>query len=449
MTPAQDVSSLLVRCLRAAGATRAFAASGRAVDLPGFPVVEVGDPGLATLLADADGRLAGAPGGSGPRPGVALLPGRRLRLSSEPGREVLAQPVLDAGDVPLAIASWTAGQVHAAVELELDVDLTALVPDEAEPLVVAPANGRLVTLSPSLATMRTALVVGPGVVRSGALEGVAEAADRTGAGVAATPGAGGALGVDDPAWLGVVGLQRDDAGLAGLADAELVVVAGLDPVEARGVLPDTAQILEVEPWHLGLMAMRWPDPSPRPTSSPSALVGAIAELAAAGRARNGVPLHPARAVSDLADVLGPDELVLADAGRAGLWLARGLVTRPAGSVVVPGLPAPGAAAAGALVAGLDGRPALAVVDAGPDPATEAVLDLAASLDVALTCEVWGADVGWSSATEHREHLVGARHEGGVQRLPVPVDLAATADLEDRFGPVTAWGGEGVGPGPGA
>ena len=150
-----------------------------------------------------------------------------------------------------------------------------------------------------------------------------------------------------------------------------------------------------------------------------------------------------RAVADLAEVLASEELVVADPGPAALWLQRGVVARPAGSVVVPSFPVHGFAAAAALVAGLDGRPAVAVVTSPTDPATDAILDLAASLGVTLVCEVWGAEASWASPSEHRERLIGARHEGGVQRLGVPVDLAATRELIDLAGPVQAWTGEPV------
>jgi hypothetical protein len=100
----------------------------------------------------------------------------------------------------------------------------------------------------------------------------------------------------------------------------------------------------------------------------------------------------------------------------------------------------GFAAAGALLAGLDGRPAVAVVTSPTDPATDAVLDLAASLGVSLICEVWGAESSWADASEPRARLVGARHEGGVQRIGVPVALAATRELVDLAGPVLAWTG---------
>jgi hypothetical protein len=438
-----DVAALVSQCLRAAGVTRAFRAPGHALPAPaGIEVIDVPEAGLAVLLADADGRLATAPS---PRPGLALLEGRRIRLSSQPGEEVLAHPLTEVEQIPGAIAGWTVGQVHAALELEIDVDLSAPCPPEVTPLTFDSDDPRLTTLSPSLASMRIVIVVGPGVVRDGQVAGVAEVARLSGASVVATPGALGVLRPGDPGWSGVVGLQAADVALSGLASAELVVVAGLDDAEALDLLPDTAQVLEVEPWHLPLMAAHWPEPAPA-VEAGRALVEGVAAVADRHRGDDTLPLHPVRAVADLASVLDPEELVVADPGPAGLWLQRGVVTRPAGSVIVPAFPVHGFAAAAALVAGLDGRPAVAVVTSPTDLATEALLDLAAALGLTVICEVWGADAAWQSASEHRERLVGARHEGGVQRLAVPVDLAATRELVELAGPVSAWTGGDAGPG---
>ena len=213
---------------------------------------------LAVLLADAEGRLAVSPSS---RPGVALLPGRRLRLSSSPGEEVLAQPVFDPDALPGAIAGWTLDAVHAAVELDIELEFDAPAPPGLEPLALDASATPLVRLSPSMAELSIVLVVGPGVVRAGQVDGVAEAARATGARVVATAGALGVLPLDDPAWRGVVGLQADDRRLAGLDDADLVIVSGVDPAEATDVVPPDAQVLEVEPWHLGLMAYTWTEPS--------------------------------------------------------------------------------------------------------------------------------------------------------------------------------------------
>jgi hypothetical protein len=436
----ESVAGLLSRCLRAAGVTRAFRAPGHTLPAPaGIEVVDVPTAELAALLADADGRLSRAPSA---RPGLALLDGRRIRLSSEPGEEVLAHPLLDATQLPGAVAGWTVGQVHAALELDLDLDVFAPAPDGLEPLTFSPVDDRLLALSPSMASLDIVIVVGSGVIRDAQVPGVAEVVRRTGARLVAAPGALGVVPLDDPAWRGVIGLQVADVAMAGLEGAELVIVAGLDPAEALGVLSDELQVLEVEPWHLGLLASRWPDPEPDANGSTvgRALVDGVAALAAAGRASTSLPLHPVRVVADLADVLDPEELLLADPGPAALWLLRGVVARPAGSVVVPSFPVHGFAAAAALVAGLDGRPAVAVVTSPTDPVTDALLDLAASLGVTLICEVWGAEASWASASEHRERLIGARHEGGVQRLGVPVDLTATRQLVELAGPVHAWTG---------
>ncbi len=429
---------LLAACLRATGAVRAFRAPGHTLPAPaGIAVVDVPSAEIAVLLADADGRLATAPG---LHPGLALLPGRRLRIGDQPGEQVIPHEVDDVESLPAAIAGWTLGEVHAAVELDLLVDLEEPAPADLQALTLATTTDQLTRLSPSLAELRMVLLIGPGVVRAGEVAGVAEAARHTGAPVVATFGAAGVLPLDDPAWCGVVGLQADDAGLAGLAGAELVVAAGVDPAEALSVIPDGAQVLDVEPWHLGLMAHHWPDPDPSGSSRPTggALVGELAALASRALATPSVPLPPAWAVADLAEVLDGGALVAADPGPAGLWLSRGLVERPAGSTVVPARPVHGFAVAAAMIAALDGRPAVAVVTAPTDPATEALLDLAAALDLTVVCAVWGGDAAWAGASEHRERLVGALHEGGVQRLAVPVDLAATRELIELAGPVQAW-----------
>jgi len=430
---------LLARCLRALGVSRAFRAAGSTLGaIPGLEVVDVGEPVLASLLADADGRLSSAPSA---RPGVALLPGRRVRISSSPGEVVPAATVLDAEVLTSTVAGWGLRGPHAALELDVDLDLDAPAPPGVEPLVLDASQVPLVRLSPTLADLAMVIVVGPGVVREGQVDGVAEAARRTGARVVATPGALGVLPFADPAWAGVVGLQAEDPRLAGITDAELVVVVGVDPAEAVGVVPTDAQLLEVEPWHLAFMAHTWPEPTGTPaggTGPGRELVEGLAAIAARGRASDAVPLHPVRALADLFEVIEPDALVLADPGPAGLWLARGVVARPAGSVVVPARPVPGSAAAGALVRGLDRRPAVALTTVPVDPVTDAFLELAAGLGVAVTCVAWGSSDPYAAASEHRERLVGALHEGGVQRVAVPVDLEATGELLDLAGPVSAW-----------
>ena len=434
--PVDAVADLLARCLRAQGARRVFRSPDSELgELPGLEEIAVPSVEVAAVLADADGRLAA---GVTAGPGVALLRGRRMRLSSQPGQRVEVQEVTDPASLPVAVAGWSLGEVHAAVELDLFVDLSAAAPAGLEPVALEAATDQLIRLSPTLADFRTVLLIGPGVVRAGHAAGVVEAARRTGAGVVTTFGAVGVMPIDDPAWLGVVGLQADDAALSGLAEAELVIAAGVDTAEVADLLPPDAQVLDVEPWHLGLMAMHWPDPEEAPSGSP--LVEGLAALASLPPDPT-LPLGPLRATAEVLEVLPERGLIAADAGPAGLWLARGLVPSRA-QVVVPAAPAAGFAAAAALVAALDGRPTLAVTTVPTGDVTDAVVDLAAHLDLPLVLEVWGADASWDSPDEHRVRLGAALGEGGVHRLAVPVELAGTRALVELAGPVAAWIREG-------
>src|SRR4051794_726471 len=115
------IGSLLGRCLVALGATRAFASVANVgpigstgpvrTDL-GLDLHAVGAPTLAALLAAADGRI-------GPGPGVAVLDGQRVLLTSAPGVPADQLVVDDPTHLPGALAGWTLGLVHTAVEYVL------------------------------------------------------------------------------------------------------------------------------------------------------------------------------------------------------------------------------------------------------------------------------------------------------------------------------------------
>ena len=100
----ETVGALLGRCLVALGASRVFIAGPVSDVAPtselGLDLHPVGDPALAALLAAADGRI-------GPGPGVALLDGRRLLLTSAPGVEPDVVEVTDPACLPGALAGWT------------------------------------------------------------------------------------------------------------------------------------------------------------------------------------------------------------------------------------------------------------------------------------------------------------------------------------------------------
>jgi len=429
--PSESVASLVSRCLRAVGATRAFAAPNHGLEsLEGLALIPVSSTDAAIALADADGRLAVAPDA---RPGVALLPGRRLRLSSQPGEETQALS-LAVEDLPAAIAGWSIGRVFGAIEIELPNDLLTEAPEGAQPLVLQRSD-QLLRLSPGLADFRTMIVVGPGVIREGAAGDVADFVTRTGAGVMATMGAVGVVPFDHPSWCGVVGVQADDPALGGLDSCDLVIAVGVDDDELGESLPMDAQLLEVEPWHLPFLAADWPAPTVAP--SRSSLVEACS--AVFGDLRDSVtsPLHPVRAVLDVFDAIDSDVQVYVDAGPVGFWFARGVVPVPMCRVIVPARASDGFAIAAAIVSALDGNRSVAITMPGGLIENE-LLDLAASLDLSIVVEHWGDDVETGDPSQHRANLVAAMSDSGVSLTGVAVNLAAAAEFVDLAGPVVAW-----------
>ena len=433
------VGELLGCCLVALGARRVFVASpltpldpqviAPSTDL-GLALHPVGDPALAVLLASADGRI-------GPGPGVAIIDGRRLLLTSAPGVTPEVIRVSDAAYLPGALAGWSLGAVHAAAEYDLDLDLSAPAPPGLEPVVLDDTSDDLLMLSPSLAEFSTLILAGPGVVRAGHVNGLQALAAAVGCGVVNSWGAKGVFVWNDPHHYGTIGMQSRDFDLAGLNDAQLIIASGLDPLETPiGRWNESAQVLEVEPWQLSTLALHWPDPDPVP--GPPPLYTELSKALADRYASEDVPLAPARAAADLAASLPAGGLVLADPGPAGLWVARAFPTSQPGSVIVPAAFVRGFAVAGAVVAALAGRPAVAVTTDPVDETSDALLALARRWDLALVVEVWGGDGPLDVATDHGVHLAEAMASPGVDRLDVPVAFADTAILVEVAGDVIAW-----------
>lgn len=437
-----DGAALVVTCLRAAGARRIFVAAGHGLDelvdalvAERVDLVAVADDELASVLADADGALAVAPALG---PGVALLSGRRLRLTSDPGAVV--DPIdLVVEDVPAAIAGWSLGRARSAVEYALPSGLDAPVDSSLRPLVVQ-RDDRLLRLSPGLAGLRIVLLVGTGVVRDGAATDVAGGAERTGASIVATPGAVGVVPASHPSWRGVVGVQVDDAIGTGLDEAELVIAVGVDDEEPGAMVPDAAQLIDLEPWHLAFLGLDWPAPTGTSDATGGAdrrFVDELAALLAAHRADDSLPLHPVRAAIDVLDAVPADARVAVDAGPVGLWFVRGVLPVAAGRAVVPTRVVEGFAAAAAIVGALDGTRVVGLTTPG-DPVTPRLLGLASELSLPVVVEQWGDDVAMGDASRHRAELVGALTDGGVHLQGVAVDLAAAAELVELAGPVMLW-----------
>jgi hypothetical protein len=417
----RTVGDLIAACLGALGATRVVGAA-----LPGLGHLAVADPDLAALLADADGRLN--------RLGVALDADRVLRVTSCPGAEVEPVPVTDPSALPGELARPTGQEIPGAFALRLDLDLDEPAPD-VEPLGLETTLERI-RLSAGLQGEVAHIIAGPGVLREDAVDDLRTFAARTGWGVVNTFGAKGVLRWDDPAHMGTAGLQADDFRLAGVVDTLFAVTVGIDPAEVPPHDIGTTQQIVLHPRHLASAADDWPNPGGPPARPP--LYDALAAVIGPGYEQDGVPLHPARAARDLGVALGSESLVVADPGPAGLWVARAFPTEAPGQVLVPATRAEGIAAAIALIAGLDGRRAVAVTTDPLDPTTRRLLAEARQLEVPLTVEAWGADGPDDGPHERVATLMETMARPGADVLGVPVDLSATRELIDVAGPVTAW-----------
>jgi hypothetical protein len=436
---AATVADALVARLRALGVGRVHG-----LPLGDLPHVPVADPDLAVLLADADGRL-GHHDGSG-RLGAALLAGGVLHLSSAPGGRAPLQTVGSTEELLDALADAPGTGNPATTALHLDLDLAAPAPDGATAVADAHAERvPVLTLDPSMAGLRLLAVVGPGVVRQSALDGLRSFTRAAGAPVLATWGAAGVERWDSPWHVGVGGLQVRDLELAGVTEADVVVASGLDPDELSPKAFGSVPVQEVPPRQLAALCTRWSTTAAPPdvggAGARPSLRDALAGVLVPGYESEAVPLHPARAALHLSGALPDRGVAVVDPGAAGLWVARSFPTSVPGALCVPATAEPGFAATSAAAA-LEGRPALAVTDAeGADhPVTGAVLDLARALGIGLALQVWRADGPPLTAGDHAE-LCGRRATAtpaGVEVDEVGVDTDPSP-LVEVAGAVVAWG----------
>jgi hypothetical protein len=253
---------------------------------------------------------------------------------------------------------------------------------------------------------RTAVLVGPGVHRTGNVAGLHAFAAMTGLAIVNTYGGKGVFRWDEPAHGGTAGLQRDDWELAGLLEADVVVTSGLDPDECIGLDLSSAEVIDVPPSHLRYAAGGWPPPVDLPRRPPlydqlAAVAGPLYDVEASP------PWHARRLAAE-------GNLVAADAGPAGFWIARTFPTTTPGSVVVPATARRGFAVAAAIISALSGTASVAVLTETIDDTSAALLD-SVPADLRPSVEVWGS------------------------HLPtMAVDWSHLASLEAVAGPITAW-----------
>lgn len=390
--------------------------------------IPVSSPELACLIADMAGRT-----GSGY--GAAFLDDGILHLSSKPGGTARPRTVRDLDEVATELGLLDDHR-HlprtVALHLDLDLDEEIEVPARLRP----PDDGVVVTLHPSIGEMRLAIVVGPGVARGGFTEGLTSLASRCGVPVFNTWGAKGVFRWDSPYHGGTIGLQERDVELAGLADADVVITAGLDPDEALLSSSGGMQIQDVEPWQLAALTHEW-DVVRDPPAERSPLYEALATVVTPMYESAATPLSPARAALHLSGARPASGVVVAQPGAAGFWVARTYPTGELGAVVVPATVEPGSAIAAVVAAGAIGVPIVAVVDE-LSPVDHELLELASSLGVSGGVQVWSDHGPVVAADEHARLTERQFAAEGIVVEPIGVATAAPGPLAEVAGPIVAW-----------
>lgn len=407
----------------------------------GLDHIDVEDPDLAVLLADADGAVNGGLG-------AAVLAGQLLHLSSLPGGTAYPQTV----GSPEELLDTLAGidpMMPATTALHLDLDLGADVPDG---LTVGGEIDRQMAyqLGSSLQVAALAVIAGVGVVRSGSVDALAFFAERLGVPVLNTVGAKGVFGWNSPYHAGTIGLQARDFELGGVDAAQVVITCGVGDDE----LPKgpSGNVIELDPRQLMIAAEGWTRPDGGPAPRPP-LYDALAAVTQPAYQRDAVPLSAPRAALHLAGAAPDDGVAIVEADLAGFWVGRAFPTAVPRSVVVATTPVPGFAAAGALMARLAGRPSLGVRAGGKDADVsdhssegdleQAVLALAERLDAGVAVQAWGPDAPGLSADEHaRATEADYRGESGPTGRafvrPVAVAIDDLDEIVEVAGPPASW-----------
>ncbi|HYN34345.1 MAG TPA: hypothetical protein VES40_17095 [Ilumatobacteraceae bacterium] len=243
------------------------------------------------------------------------------------------------------------------------------------------------------------IVVGGTAIDMGTAASLRRLAVQRRVGMLNTFAAKGLFAWDDPAHLGTIGLQVGDLELAGLRDADVLLVGVPDHEIGRDWLRSVgARCHEVEAGDLPTLIEPNDGPTPRPE-----LYGALAAVCGPMYADATLPMNPARAAADLAAWLPVGGVVQAARDAAGFWLGRTFPTRELGSV--------------RFGPGIDARPVTVHVVSGGSNWTGVAERVDAGVAVV---EVWSADGPAITPTERLERLAAgvARGRGAVFELGV-------------------------------
>jgi acetolactate synthase-1/2/3 large subunit len=237
-----------------------------------------------------------------------------------------------------------------ATHLELPEDVLGMEVEELNPL----PRRRPVKPEPSARELlkaadliRNAInpvaLCGNGVIRAGAAPALREFSRATGISVAETFMGKGALDYEDPRALGTVGLQSRDYAMAGFEDADVVITIGYDLVEHapkhwnprrdKKIVVVDSEAAEIDEFFtpevelvgdiyhvLTRLAEECRDV---PHSGGSHRLREIV-LGRFEAARNddAFPVQPPRALWEIRQALGPQDMLISDVGLHKLWIGR-------------------------------------------------------------------------------------------------------------------------------
>jgi acetolactate synthase-1/2/3 large subunit len=236
-----------------------------------------------------------------------------------------------------------------ATHLELPEDIMSM-PLDAQPLprrkpVLPEPQAR--DLLRAVEVIRNALnpvaLAGNGVVRSGAAHALREFVRATGIPVAETFMAKGLIDADNPKALGTIGLQARDYAMAGFEDADVVIAIGYDLVEhapkhwnprcdKKIVVIDTIPaeidehfIPEVELvgdiYHVLTRLAEEARDVPH-TGGSNRLRDVVLGRFEQAKDDNAFPLQPPRALWEIRQALGREDILISDVGLHKLWIGR-------------------------------------------------------------------------------------------------------------------------------
>jgi acetolactate synthase-1/2/3 large subunit len=241
------------------------------------------------------------------------------------------------------------GEKPGATHIELPEDVMA-AELEAEPLPRRPAarpepSARDLLRAADMirGAIRPVALVGNGVVRGRATAALREFVRSTGIPAAETFMGKGILPLDDPRWLGSVGLQAGDYAMAGFDEADVVLAIGYDLVEhspehwnpkrdKRVICIDSvpAEIdanfmpeieLVGDLYHI-LSRLEEECRHVPHTGGSTRLRDVVLGRFEAAKDDDGFPVQPPRALYEIRKALGRDDILISDVGLHKLWIGR-------------------------------------------------------------------------------------------------------------------------------